>query len=372
MSSPHRAGFVALGLGREAAPLGPGLALLLATGLGLMTPAPARAAVSLQEGEFYLLAREPAVPAGSAFVPERLYRHGSTRAGLLGPGWGSTLETRLDLGPDGTVTLVAWGHLPRQAFTPLAGGAGAYRALARTHTHCPQPCEDRVPAVLTRTATGYDLVTGARLERFDARGRLVAVDLGRGAGWVVTHDRGGRPAAVRDRAGRTARFSYDSAGRATAITDATGRGVRYRYDGAGRLTAVEATGARRSRYTYVGATDSRLATAAGPGVAPLRVRYAGPAGRHLVAEVREAGAEQGASSYTFEGFNASPPPGTKPVRLAHTHITRGALKICAIDRFWLERDEAGRLWCVRSEATVDGQRVVDTMHDRTGAVLLRR
>jgi YD repeat-containing protein len=331
-----------------------GLALLAAA-IGLTTGAkPCEAEVSHLAAEYYLLTTEQALPPASAFSLVRFYRHRSPHRGLFGAGWGSNLETRLALHPDGRVTRFGFGAMPGQTFVPVQRGGAMLAPVALSYLESTLCAERRRGSdTLHKTSEGFIHAASGVKEHFDPAGRLVKVELGGGGGWTIRRAADGWPVSVRDRQGRETVLERDAAGRVVAVRGAhDGPSLRFVYDRRGRLAATQPATGGPWRYAYQGASGALMTSCSGPGTPLTFIRYANAMGKLVVAELSLPGAHPFTFTYEFGGRN--PTAKQKGSVMVHRHSRGGGADVCIIDRFLLRHDQVGETCCEDGTRSIDG------------------
>jgi YD repeat-containing protein len=165
---------------------------------------------------------------------ERSYNALDTTAGPLGRGWTHSYNMRL-VASTYAVTLVA----PRGSRLPF------YRKFDGTFAPGPG-----VRSTLVRNPDGtYRLTRGDQVIRnFDADGRLVALDDGRGNVTTLGYTNGNLT-TITTPDGRALTLAYDESGRITQLSDPLGRTVAYSYSG-NTLTGVVDRAGQAHAYTY--------------------------------------------------------------------------------------------------------------------------
>jgi RHS repeat-associated protein len=173
--------------------------------------------------------------AGHRFALTRHYRSDSTATGLLGPGWSTPFEARLDA--DGTSRRLVDADGAQVLFTRRSDGSFVTPKGVRYD--------------LAEVGGSFVLTDRDHTRRaFDAAGRLVSLLDPSGVGLAMGYDAAGRPDRVTDAAGRVVRLAVDATtGRLTDVTLPDTRTVAYSYTG-GRLTGVRGVDGATTGYGY--------------------------------------------------------------------------------------------------------------------------
>lgn len=178
-------------------------------------------------------ARMPAPGVPFAFV--RSYTSADRAEGPLGRGWTHAYAARLVRERSGDMTLWA-GDGQRVRFVRGAEGYAAAPGVRSRLLARPQ---------------GFEVVTQAQIRyRFDAGGRLLAIEDRNGNTVRLTYGHGPHPVRITDAAGREIRLSYGPGQRLTGLRLPDGRLARYAYDDEGRLASVRDMAGGTTRYAY--------------------------------------------------------------------------------------------------------------------------
>jgi len=243
--------------------------------------------IDLASGQMILTQTDVELPGVLAWALARTYQSGYTCGRWFGPGWSSTLDTRLELdehgicytAPDGV--LLAFPHpepggpavLPEQGprlellldeagcysildaaagqvlrfAIPATGQRGVALPLAAVIDRGGNTVEfgyDPDSAALARVShsggyqldleTHHNLVTAVRLADPDGGPGLELVRYGYDDAGQLTH--------VYNSSGQALRFDYDPAGRIARWTDRNATEYRYTYDAAGRVVQTHGSG----------------------------------------------------------------------------------------------------------------------------------
>ncbi|HVL34601.1 MAG TPA: DUF6531 domain-containing protein [Burkholderiales bacterium] len=201
--------------------------------------------------------------AGFGAWPLRFGRHYNSRAVLDYP-LARGPQTQLALGywSHDYERSVRWGNFsdPAHATAYVRRADGRSYAFTKTAAGAwvsPVRTGGRLDEVLdvngARTGWTYVGEEAAATERYDANGRLVAIDHHGGGSLVLAYDAAGRLERVTDPTGRSLRLTYDAAARVRLLQDPGGGAITYDYDSAGRLTTVTYQDGSTRRYHYEGA-----------------------------------------------------------------------------------------------------------------------
>ena len=218
----------------------------ICTGTGMHAKATSRCLsdpVNTLTGAFVTSAEDLSFPStGVSFAWTRTYTSSDSSSGRLGMGWTDSYATSLDIAPDGDVSLRGdEGQIVSYSRQPDGTFAGAPGALS----------------TLNAVTDGYELVrTDQVVYRFDAQGRLQAIDDRNGQGLTLDYDAAGRLETIAG-SSQQAIISYNAAGLVSAVshggrsiaygyvdghlttfTDVRGKVWRYTYDAAGRLASI--------------------------------------------------------------------------------------------------------------------------------------
>lgn len=190
--------------------------------------------------------------AGQPLRFERYFRGGTGTQTTMGHGWSSSADRGLRL-EDSIAALYTPTGL-RIALTPAADGgyvgpAGSGLVLTRKDSSTERTF------LLTDTATGHRQEFSANgyltretdgagfgvLYRYDAAGRLVAVEDPLSDRNLAFGYSSGLLTSITDSAGRVTSYSYDRAERLSRVTDGAGAVTSFRYDRSGHLVEVDAS-----------------------------------------------------------------------------------------------------------------------------------
>ncbi|HEU4323433.1 MAG TPA: FG-GAP-like repeat-containing protein [Roseiflexaceae bacterium] len=193
---------------------------------------------------------------GAPFAWQRTYNSRNPRSGILGQGWSSNLDARLDLSAPGQVTLIA------------ENGAESTYTISGTALLRPQA----ELAQLTQEPDGsYRLVRPDQsVLRFSSAGRLTA-QLDKAGRGTHLHYTAGLLSGLTDSAGRSYSLTTDAQGRVTRLTEAAlGRTLAYTYT-AGLLTEFSNPLGETKHYSYT--TGFLSAVTLADGSVRVRNRY---------------------------------------------------------------------------------------------------
>lgn len=175
---------------------------------------------------------------GLPMVLERRYAGQNLQIGLMGPGWSSVLDTRLEFDDSGDVD--AYGpDGQRMTFWKLADGS--YSGPDGARSTLSYDAGSSKYTLKTRPA-GHELV-------FDAAGKPSTIRGRNGHGLTFGYTSGAL-SSVTDSAGRVLAITVN-AGRVTSITLPDGRSISYGYTN-GYLTSVTDMRAKVTSYSYDG------------------------------------------------------------------------------------------------------------------------
>jgi RHS repeat-associated protein len=172
---------------------------------------------------------------GISFQWARTYNSRDSRLGMLGRGWSSSLDMRLDLSVAGQVTVIA------------EGGAQAIYSISGSKYLPPTG----LLSTLQRNSDGTFTFTRPNQSKlvFSSTGQLLSKADGAGRTVSLAYT-SGRLSGVTDAVGRAFGVSTDSQGRVTQLTDnSVQRTVAYTYTGA-LLTEVKDVLGHVSHYNY--------------------------------------------------------------------------------------------------------------------------
>ena len=164
----------------------------------------------------------PGRGAGLSFAPA--YNSlGTDEEGVLGYGWSSILDVRLEAESDGSRTVVQEGG----ATVPIRPEGTGWRVPGR------------FSATLEDNGDGTVTFVRNQFERFvfdDTTGRLVAIEDQFANRTTISYDSGGSASFMEDEAGRRLTFAWDG-DRLVSVTDPEDRTVTFVYDGSGNLAS---------------------------------------------------------------------------------------------------------------------------------------
>lgn len=238
-----------------------GLSLAMALG-----PAPpARARVSIQNGNFFIGYTDVAYAGGLEMKIQRVYNSKTPFNGLFGWGWGSDIEHYLAIAADGSVVLNEYGGGAQNIFSPpqfdtaeLDAAIEKLSAAARQNGEIAVADQEEVYRQRLRSEVAF---RNDEWEKFVRRGLLARRRLAPGtklqsrqfgahaitrtaAGYERAIALGGRE--VYDEAGRLVRrenaagdfiaLRYGPHGRLSGMSDSQGHDLRIRTNGEGRIT----------------------------------------------------------------------------------------------------------------------------------------
>ena len=252
-------------------------------------------------GTYTTSATDLVVPtSGPAISVTRRYVSTPTADGLVGPGWTSSLESRVYLAP-----YISGGvRLGTEANVVLPTGMRYKFRLNPITGHYDPPAGRRDD--LVRTADGsFDLFLergSGSVYRFDKHGLLVSEtdEFGNVVAWERSPE--GRLTRIADLSGtgRYVTVGWTTGGKVHTLTDSASRTITYDYDPQGRLVGVTDPAARRTQYDYLRGRDSTA----------LLTRISDPWGRAItdvtydVADRTKTYTEQGRTySYTYTASN---------------------------------------------------------------------
>jgi uncharacterized protein RhaS with RHS repeats len=246
------------------APAGPssGVCAYASEAAGLPAPGPAAGAgnpVDLVTGNKYRHEVDLRLAASVPLVFARHYNGLARHAGPLGVGWSHSFETRLaPVRADGRETVqVVQGDGRRLVFEP----DGARPARWRTR----EPADGAIVREARADGHGWRWRwPGGRTLRFDARGRLRAIERDGDTVLELHRDEAGRLAAIAGPAAGPVRFEYDAHPHGVRLARVLALGTtvaRFGYDTAGQLASVEWPDGRRRTYAYDDPADPLRLTA---------------------------------------------------------------------------------------------------------------
>jgi RHS repeat-associated protein len=218
---------------------------------GLPAAGPAAGAgnpVDLVTGNKYRHEVDLRLPGAVPLVFARHYNGLARQAGALGVGWSHSFETRLAAmraGGRDTVQVVQ-GDGRRRVFERDPGSPSRWR------TH--EPADGTLARDARTDGHGWQWRwPGGRTLRFDARGRLRAIERDGETVIRLHHDERGRLAAIGGPLGPGVRLEYDAhpqGPRLARVVAEQGPAARFEYDATGQLASVEWPDGRRRTYAY--------------------------------------------------------------------------------------------------------------------------
>lgn len=240
--------------------------------------------VDVVSGQMITSRTDLALPGLLPLVAHRAYASEFRDGGLLGPGWSSTLDQRLELDGEfvryvGDDAQVLWyPNRPDEAVLPLHGArwpltvdreSGTYRIEDPESgwvRHFAARDGDVRPITALTDRDGHRVTytrdpDGQPLAIRHSGGYYVAVDVADGP--AGTRVRGLRLIGDQGRGVTVVAYRYDGLGRLTGVVNSSGLPYRYEYDDADRITAwVDRIG---FRYEYAYRADGRVAHGRGAG-----------------------------------------------------------------------------------------------------------
>lgn len=249
----------------------------LALLMSIFLPAMARAGVNPQNGNFYVTYNDIVLKDGvQELVLSRTYNSKATERGWFGYGWGSPMETRLVVMPDGSAAIKENGtgqlnFYRGTAKVDVAAGVAqlveaevkrsglSAEAAEKRRQELMGAEEKRVNKVLALNLS-FELPPGTLLrgdncpkdalsredkgyrrnrcgggeDRFDMAGRLVFRSDGGSHGINMNYE-GGHPGEIRDNRGQSIKLSWTAGGHVAYATTDAGHQQSYTYDDKGDL-----------------------------------------------------------------------------------------------------------------------------------------
>ncbi|TVT21877.1 RHS repeat protein, partial [Amycolatopsis rhizosphaerae] len=240
----------------------------------------AGASVDVVSGEVITDATDVALPGLLPLLLRRAYASGYPAGRLFGPGWSSTLDQRVEPGPQaihyfGDDAQILTYPLPATPGEPVLPSVGAkwpltwqadgsiriedqQRGVTRHFTPDLTGRSYPLRAITDRNGhritfhrngnrlTGVAHSGGYRVAVDSNDGRVTGLRLIEGTASVVlrrfSYDARGRLAEVIDASGTPFRYGHDQAGRITSWTDRNGFTYTYSYDGMGRVVRCDGPG----------------------------------------------------------------------------------------------------------------------------------
>jgi YD repeat-containing protein len=221
-------------------------ARLVLLALAVAWPISAEAGINLKNGNFYVTYTDLAIPGEMELNIARTYNAQSRyEDGMWGHGWGSDLETYLEIRDDGSLVVHENGSGADSVFD-RPGASDPTVEPGTTWVYGGMRGQQRI----LRTTDGY-LRSGAKqTEYFDEAGRLVRLSEGR-AGHYISLIRGadGRVLRLLTDTGHEVKFSYDRRGHVESLDVDDGRmSAQYRYEGDWLAWSRDTSG---NEYVYV-------------------------------------------------------------------------------------------------------------------------
>lgn len=238
--------------------------------------------------------------SGPAMSVSRSYVSTPSFDGVVGPGWTSSLDSRVYLAP----YLSGGVRLGTEANVVLPSGQ-RYKFRLNSFTGRFDPPAGRRDDLLRNADGSFDFFLergSGSVYRFDKHGKFVSEtdEFGNVISWE--RDAQGRVSRIVDLSGsgRSVTVGWTGSGKVDTLTDSASRTVRYGYDGEGRLIGVTDPAGRRTQYDY---NHGRYSTA-------LLTRISDPWGRAITDIIYDdydrtkSYTEQGATySYTYSASN---------------------------------------------------------------------
>ncbi|MFC6285536.1 DUF6531 domain-containing protein [Nocardioides sp. GCM10027113] len=215
--------------------------------------------VNTVTGEFWLNETDIVVPGRFPLTWSRSYSSSRTADGLLGRGWTSMLDMRVDdsaAAADGVVRVLQ------------ENGSSAVYVVGPDGQ--PLPSESNLTATLAKTETGGWVFTrrdGTEF-RFGPAGRLTRIADRHGEGVDLVRADAANPERVTSIVGGagTLTLTYQSSGRVDAVKGPGNLSVRYAYDAQGRMLSATDQAGKGWKYTYT--SGHQLETLTGPNLSP--------------------------------------------------------------------------------------------------------
>ncbi|MFN7987708.1 MAG: RHS repeat-associated core domain-containing protein [Thermoanaerobaculia bacterium] len=208
--------------------------------------------VYVSSGTYTTSATDLVVPtAGPAIAVARNYLSTPGPDGVVGPGWTSSLESRVYLAP----YITGGVRLGTEANVVLPTGL-RYKFRLNSLTGHFDPLPGRKDDLVRNADGSFELFLergSGSAYRFDQHGRLASEtdEYGNVVNWE--RDSQGRVSRIVDLSGtgRWVNVAWTSGGKVDTLTDSAGRTVVYDYDARGRLAGVTDPAGRRTQYDYL-------------------------------------------------------------------------------------------------------------------------
>lgn len=261
-----------------------------------LTSVAALAHVSLKNGNFFIPYKDLVYPGGFEPKIERVYNSKTSYSGFFGWGWGTELESYLEVSADGSVTVHEFGGGATNRFSPAKFNAAelekAVTALGETARSLGQPVDaayknklktdadfrnkewarflktgkvkPRILAdgeQLVSTNYSYQYITkvkggyvrkydSGKTERFDDTGKLVKVTDNNGNFIELTYNAEGRPSKIVDNFNRKMFLTFDKKGHLTLVEGESKKSTSYSYNDQGELIASKDAEDNKATYKY--------------------------------------------------------------------------------------------------------------------------
>lgn len=202
-------------------------------------------------GTYTATATDMVVPtSGPAMTISRNFVSTPSFDGVVGPGWTSSLESRVYLSP-----YISGGvRLGTEANVVLPSGL-RYKFRLNSVTGNYDPPAGRNDDLVRNADGSFDFFLergSGSVYRFDKHGRFVSEtdEFGNVVSWE--RDAEGRVTRMADVSGtgRSVTIAWTGGGKVHTLTDSAGRLVTYDYDADGRLTGITDPAGRRTQYSY--------------------------------------------------------------------------------------------------------------------------
>jgi YD repeat-containing protein len=334
--------------GTRGSPLFVARSMGVALGLSLLTLSELFAGVALRNGNFYIGFKDIAYSGGLDLKIERVC-NSKTRnyEGRFGKCWGNEFESRIQLNPDGSLSVKEFGGGAENVFRPanfkpadidtaIAGivqaqqSAGAqmaapaweqykkrlksdaefrsqeYERLQRARLIAPKPIPVNTQfyanqfsyQYITKVAGGFIRVNeNGKVERFTEAGLLNRIEEKSGAYLTFQYDALGRLARIEDNLKRRLEFKLNAAGRVERIDGDNGKYAEYKYDARGMM--VQSRDAAGGVYQYKQDEKGLLVEIAFPDKTIQQMTYYGPEMNENVKSVKERNGNTTSYVYTL-------------------------------------------------------------------------
>src|SRR6185437_8769681 len=255
-----------------------GFALCAFATLGFMSQ-PARAEVSLKNGNFFIGSKDIDYPGGFEPKIERVYNSQTSFKGMFGWGWGNEYEVYLTVQADGSVVIHEYGGGAENRFSPLAFNEheldAAVTMIANAASKAGIIGSPEELVTYKRKLKDDASFRNTEWEKFRAQGRVHERQLALGTqlhsnrfsyqyvtrvqdGYVLSFDNGrverfnnaGRLVKISDKNSNSINLSYGNDGHLSRLIDNFNRKMFFTFNNQGLLQKIQGENGKEADYRY--------------------------------------------------------------------------------------------------------------------------